>query len=114
MAQISKAVIDSQLREFVFTDLKMNERQFYYKINDRQYGTLITDGNGHERYVRIGVIVAEEREGMTAKELMDAEIADYQTKQANKAEKAAKKAEKIAKDKAKREAAAKAAQEDGE
>ena len=117
MAKISKNIVDADLRARIFTDILdltsvdgveatavWSDLGEYRKVNDRQWGCILTDANGVERYVRIGVIVAEEREGMTAKELMDAEIADYQTKQANKAEKAAKKAEKIAKDKAKREA----------
>lgn len=112
MAKIAKNIVDADLRARIFEDLftiysgdEAELTNHYTKVNDRQYGTIIIDKNGVERYVRIGVIVAEEREGMTARELMNKEIADYQTKQAEKAEKAAKKAEKIAKDKAKREAA---------
>ena len=59
--------------------------------------------NGHERYVRIGVIVAEEREDMTARELMKAEQTAYKNAQEQKAEKARARAEKAEKDKAKRE-----------
>ncbi len=111
MAKISKTAVDKALRDEVFNDLMTNysgdEMEFnghvYKKINDRQYGVLITDLNGVERYVRIGAIVAEEREDMTAQELMQKEIDEYNAKQAEKAEKAKKKAEKIAKDKAKRE-----------
>jgi DNA-directed RNA polymerase delta subunit len=77
------------------------------KINDRQYGILLTDSNGEQRYVRIGAIVAELREDMTAEELMQSEINKYQAKQDEKAVKAQQKAEKIAADKAKREAKAK-------
>lgn len=114
MAKISKAMVDSALRTSVFTDFLTNTKDYaheYVKINDRQYGTIITDVNGHKRYVRIGVIVAEERDDMTAEELMASEIADYNAKQEEKAEKAKAKAEKIAKDKAKREAEAKAKEE---
>lgn len=105
MATISKSVVDSDLRARVFSDLISNETLSieYLKINDRQYGAILTDKNGIERYVRIGVIVAEEREDMTARELMAFEIQSYNEKQAAKAEKAAKRAEKAAKDKAKRE-----------
>ena len=74
------------------------------RINDRQYGVLMIDLNGHQRYVRIGAIVAEEREDMTAEELMQSEIDAYNQKQADKAEKAKAKEKKIAKDKARREA----------
>lgn len=65
---------------------------------------ILTDRNGVERYCRVGVIVAEEREDMTARELMQKEIDAYTEKQNNKAEKAAKAAEKAARDKARREA----------
>ena len=109
MAKVTKNIVDKDLREKVFNDLSMDgtpviEQEFqYHKINDRQYGVLITDLNGVQRYVRIGAIVAEERDDMTAEELMQSEINAYQTKQDAKAEKEKAKAEKIAKDKAKRE-----------
>ena len=103
MAKISKAVVDSSIRSSIFTALNVANIDGYHKINDRQYGTLITDENGVERYARIGVIVAEEREDMTARELMDSEIAAYEAAQAKKAAKAAERAEKAAKDKKLRE-----------
>ena len=109
MAKVSKTEVDKNLREFVFNTL-FNDTVVaetgveFTKINDRQYGILLTDLNGEQRYVRIGAIVAEQREDMTAEELMQAEIDAYNTKQAEKAEKAKKKAEKAAKDKAEREA----------
>lgn len=113
----TKTVVDADLRERIFKDLFGSdetpnpvyyESEFpYYKINDRQFGTIITDKNGHERYIRIGAIVAEEREDMTARELMESEIKAYEDKQAEKAEKAAKRAEKAEADKARREAKAK-------
>lgn len=104
MAKVSKTAVDKQLREAVFEAIFTNEIQNFVKINDRQYGVLITDLNGHQRYVRIGAIVAEEREDMTAEELMQSEIDAFEQKQADKAEKAKAKEKKIAKDKAKREA----------
>ena len=105
MAQISKAVVDSAIRNDVFGMLDLSA---FKKVNDRQYGILVTDMNGETRYVRLGAIVAEQREDITAEELMESEIADYEAKQAAKVEKAKAKAEKIARDKAKREAEAKA------
>lgn len=101
----SSASVNAALRTAIFEDLLLSDTLAlnYTKVNDRQYGVLLTDENGNERYCRIGVIVAEEREDMTAKELMDSEIATYNEKQAAKAEKAAKRAEKAAKDKARRE-----------
>ena len=109
MAKITKTVVDAKLRETIFNDFFDDHtlNYNYEKINDRQYGVLLTDANGVERYCRVGVIVAEEREDMTARELMDSEIRAYQDKQSAKAEKAKAKEEKIARDKARREAKAK-------
>jgi DNA-directed RNA polymerase delta subunit len=103
MAKISKNVVDKQLREAVFEAIFTNEIQNFIKINDRQYGVLITDLNGVQRYVRIGAIVAEEREDMTAEELMQKEIDEYNAKQAKKEETAKARAEKAKKDKERRE-----------
>lgn len=112
MAKVSKAIVDKKLRDTIFEDLMTNysgdEMEFnghsYKKINDRQYGVILTDANGEERYVRIGAIVTELREDMTAKELMQSEIDTYNAKQDAKAEKAKAKAEKIAADATKRKA----------
>lgn len=111
MAKVTKAIVDKDLRDAVFTGILEGDEIFISKmtkINDRQMGVLLTDLNGETRYVRIGAIVAELREDMTAEELMQSEIDAYNAKQDAKAEKAKKKEEKIAKDKAKREAEAKA------
>ena len=108
MPKITKNIVDSNLRERIFEDLMnfghVGSDYKYTKINDRQYGTLITDLNGVERYVRIGVIVAEEREDCTARKLMEKEIDEYNEKQAVKAQKAAERAEKAERDKAERAA----------
>lgn len=109
--KISKAVVDSNIRAAIFNALNITNIEGFQKINDRQYGCIVEDVNGTRRYARVGVIVAEEREDCTADELMATEIADYEEKQAKKAERAAARAEKAAKDKAKREAAKK---EEGE
>ena len=109
--KISKATVDSAIRTEIFSDLlRYAEKGYaytYQKINDRQFGVLITDANGEQRYARIGVIVAEQRDDMTAAELMASEIADYESKQAKKAERAAERKAKAERDKAKREAAKK-------
>jgi len=105
--KISKAIVDSNIRTAIFKALNVVNIEGFHKINDRQYGCIVEDVNGERRYARVGVIVAEQREDVTADELMAAEIADYEGKQAKKAERAAARAEKAAKDKAKREAAAK-------
>lgn len=97
MTKVTKTIVDKDLRDKVFNDLFTEGliEDGYTKINDRQYGILLTDLNGVQRYVRIGAIVAEERDDMTAEELMQSEINAYQAKQDKKAEKAKEKAEKI-------------------
>ena len=104
MAKVTKNIVDKDLRDKVFAMIANGETESFNKVNDRQQGVILTDLNGTKRYCRIGVIVAEERDDMTAEELMQSEINTYQAKQDAKAEKAKAKAEKIAKDKAKREA----------
>ena len=94
--KITKAFVDAELRNRIFADLiygenALEEELDYQKINDRQYGVILTDANGTERYCRIGVIVAEEREDMSASELMEKEINDYKEKQEAKAQKPMKK-----------------------
>lgn len=111
MAKISKNVVDADLRARVFEGLLSEDSDYFdkgiNKINDRQYGVLLTDLNGTERYIRIGAIVAEERDDMTARELMESEIKAYVDSQNEKARKARERAEKAEADKAKREAKAK-------
>ena len=105
MPQISKTVVDADLRNRVFAALFDDfENNAFVKVNDRQYGIILTDKNGVERYIRIGAIVAEEREDMTARELMQKEINEYNDKQAKKAQRQADSREKAARDKAAREA----------
>lgn len=107
MAKISKTVVDADLRTRVFSHLDIEdaytEESLFQKINDRQYGVILTDLNGIKRYIRIGAIVAEEREDMTAEELMQKEIDEYNAKQTKKEETAKARAEKAKKDKAERE-----------
>lgn len=106
MPKISKTAVDSDLRTQIFECLfeTCNPADYgFEKINDRQMGVILVDKNGVERYCRVGCIVAEEREDMTARELMAREIDEYNAKQASKAEKARVRAEKAEKDKAKRE-----------
>lgn len=108
MAKISKTMVDKDLRDRVFKDMFTSPELAYLtegtyqKINDRQWGVILTDANGVQRYCRIGVIVAEEREDMTAEELMQSEINAYNTKQAEKEAKAQARAEKAKKDKERR------------
>ena len=113
MAKITKTQNDKSLRDLVFSELlEGNDTKYdFVRINDRQYGVLLIDLNGHQRYVRISAIVAEERDDMTAEELMQSEIDAYNQKQVDKAEKAKAKEKKIARDKARREAEAKAKEE---
>lgn len=106
MAKVTKNIVDKNLRDIVFDGLLEPDPDMLnnmIKINDRQYGILLTDLNGVQRYVRIGAIVAEERDDMTAEELMQSEINAYLTKQAEKEANAKTRAEKAKKDKEKRE-----------
>ena len=103
MPKITKNIVDTNLRNIVFDELDIDRLNFV-KINDRQYGCIIKDLNGVERYCRVGVIVAELREDVTARELMEKEINEYNEKQMVKAQKATERAEKAARDKAEREA----------
>lgn len=126
MAKISKTVVDATLRTNVFqyifpeyfdgevSNEAADKVSRFDKVNDRQFGVIMTDLNGNKRYIRIGAIVAEEREDMTAEELMQSEINAYQAKQDAKAEKAKKKEEKIAKDKARRAKAKEEEEKDDE
>lgn len=115
MAKLTKTAVDKDLRDRVLDSIYNEKGDLdLFKINDRQFGVLLTDLNGHQRYVRIGAIVAEEREDMTAEELMVTEIEAYQMKQAEKAEKAQKRAAKAEKDKARRKAEAEAKEKEEE
>lgn len=103
MAKISKTKVDNDLRVRAFNKLLIDTyAPEFVRINDRQYGCLLIDMNGVTRYVRIGAIVAEEREDMTAEELMQFEIDTYNAKQAEKEAKAKAKTEKAQKDKERR------------
>lgn len=116
MPKISKTTVDKDLRDTIFDEIfelqtdagridafTSENGTTYRKINDRQWGVIRTDLNGVQRYCRIGVIVAEEREDMTAEELMQSEIDAYNAKQAEKEAKAQARAEKAKKDKERRE-----------
>lgn len=105
--KISKAVVDENIRTTIFNAIGIANVEGFRRINARQYGCIVEDDNGTRRYARVGCIVAEEREDMTADELMASEIADYEAKQAAKAEKAKARAEKAARDKKLREEKAK-------
>ena len=102
MAKISKTVVDSDLRARIFEELDIDDGNFV-KINDRQYGIILTDKNGVDRYCRVGVIVAEERETETARELMAKEIAAYEEQQEKKRIREEKKQAKILADKQRRQ-----------
>lgn len=104
MAKVTKNIVDKALRDEIFRSIMNGECDDFVKVNDRQYGVLLYDLNGVQRYVRIGAIVAEERDDMTAEELMQNEINAYLTKQAEKEANAKARAEKAKKDKEKREA----------
>ena len=114
MAKVSKAVVDSNLRKVVFDALNIANIEGFHKVNDRQFGCIIEDVNGVRRYIRVGCIVAEIREDMTADELMQSEINKYNEAQVKKAERTAERQAKAAKDKAKREAEKAKKEKEGE
>ena len=101
MVKLTKTAIDKELRTRVLDSIyNAKDDLDFHRINERQLGLLLSDMNDHVRYIRINVVVAEEREDMTAEELMATECEAYNQKQAEKAEKAKAKEAKIAKDKA--------------
>lgn len=105
MAKISKAIVDENIRTAIFNAIGIANIEGFHRINARQYGCIVEDVNGERRYARVGCIVAEQREDMTADELMASEIADYNAKQEAKAKRAEERKAKAERDKAKREAA---------
>ena len=102
----TRPVVDADLRTRIFEQLfgciPLGEPDGYNKINDRQYGIILPDLNGVMRYCRVGIIVAEEREDMTAEELMAKEQAEYAEKQAKAQAKVEERARKAKADKARR------------
>lgn len=108
----TKPVVDAAIRTEIFSDLLRyadteGYAYHYEKVNDRQYGVIVTDANGDKRYVRVGVIVAALRDDMSAEAMMAAEMDDYRAKQKAKIARAEERKQKAARDKAKREAAEK-------
>ena len=112
--KLSKAMVDADIRTRIFDLLDIANVEGFQKINDRQFGCLVEDINGEQRYVRVGIIVAEQREDMTAEELMQSEVDKYNAAQEKKAAKAAERKAKAERDKAKREAAAKEKEKEGQ
>lgn len=104
MAKVSKTEVDKKLREDVFSMLGITLTENFEKVNDRQYGIILEDANGEQRYIRLGAIVAELREDMTAEELMASEIRAYHEAQEKREQKAAERKAKAEADKARREA----------
>lgn len=107
MATISKAIVDTDLRAQLFDMMNMDQIEGLETVNEQTFGTILTDKNGVERYVRVKAIIAEIRDDMTAREYMQSEQDAYAEKQAEKKRKAEEKAEKAKRDKEKREAAKK-------
>jgi len=109
MPKIGKQIIEKDIRDRIFEEIfptTFNYQIDFQRINDRQFGCIVHDLNGTPRYVRIGVIVAEDKteEGETAQEYMQKEINLYKETQRKNAENALKRAKKAEADKARREA----------
>ena len=77
MAKVNKAEVDKNLRERVFQMIADGDCDLFQKVNDRQQGIILTDLNGESRYIRLGAIVAELRDDMTAEELEKALMLMY-------------------------------------
>lgn len=108
MPKLGKNAIDKELRTRVLDSIyNAKDDLDFMPINERQLGLLLPDLNDHIRYIRVNVVVAEERDDISAEELMAMECEAYNQKQAEKAEKAKAKEAKIARDKARREVEAK-------
>ena len=103
MPKLNAHIVDANVRARIFEALNVANIDGFSKINDRQWGTVIEDETGTQRYVRIGVIVAKASDDITAQEMMAAEHDEYleQKKKAEEAVEARKK--KAAEDKARRE-----------
>ena len=99
MATISKAIIDTDLRAQTFAKLDLSD---FSKVNDQNYGIIITDENGVESSVRLRAVVAEVKDDMTAREYMESEVAAYNEKVAAKEAKKKERMEKAKKDAEKR------------
>lgn len=109
MAKIGKQIIEKDIRDRVFGEIfpsTCNYETDFQRINDRQFGCIMHDLNGTPRYVRIGVIVAEDKteEGISAQEYMQIERKLYEDTQRKNAITALQRAKKAEADKARREA----------
>ena len=49
MAKISKIAVDKALRDEIFLCIMNGECDDFVKVNDRQYGCILTDLNGEQR-----------------------------------------------------------------
>lgn len=106
---VSRATIDTNLRNEIFAALNLEEG---WKVTSNlTRGIVQLDETGTPRYVTLKISVAKPSEEMTAQEALDFDVAEFERAQAEKAAKAAEKAEKARKDKERRakEAAEKAA-----
>lgn len=112
MATVSKAIIDSTLRNKTFDLLGISQNEHFQKVNDQTYGTIITDENGIQRYVRVKVVIAEVREDMTAEEYQASEQEAYTEKMEKREAVKRERAEKAQHDKKAREAKKKKEEDD--
>lgn len=106
---VSRATIDTNLRNEIFAALNLEEG---WKVTSNlTRGIVQLDETGTPRYITLKISVAKPSEEMTAQEALDFDVAEFERAQAEKAAKAAEKAEKARKDKERRakEAAEKAA-----
>ena len=76
MANITREQNEQNLRDRV-KDMIKNGQFNGHDVTNRQLGLIMTDMNGHDRYVRIQIVVTEERDNITPYELMQNEIDKY-------------------------------------
>lgn len=103
MANITREQNEQNLRDRV-KDMIKNGQFNGHDVTNRQLGLIMTDMNGHDRYVRIQIVVTEERDNITPYELMQSEIDKYREACDKREADRLKHETNVAKAKAKREA----------
>lgn len=105
MPTISKAIADQSCRNFAMETLDIANNANFTRTSNQSYKTIAVDSNGIERLVEVRFIVAAINEELTAAQMLQKDVDEYNEKR----EKATKRLEerrlKAEKDKAKREKA---------
>lgn len=113
--KMSKAVVDAAIHLAAHKELGLPDRPDFHRISNQSYATIFVDPEGNERVCEIRPIAKAKDPDMSAQEILDSLIAEYEGQKAKAAARKLANAEKAAKDKKKRaekEAATKAAEAD--